>query len=318
MKYVLADITVVFPQGAILPTHKGSLLRGAFGWALKKAVCTSISRECPQCLLYRTCLYPTVFDPPPTLAGGKDHLPPSPPPPYVLTPEATSKTYFATGEGMSFTLMLFGKACEYIPYFIHAITIMGENGLGPKRDGRRAPFLVASVCWNGESIYDAAENTLNQIPVPSELTLPSIDTSQKSLNGQESSDDIFTVRCISPLRFKVESKLSTELPFTMLIRLILRRSMALFGHYGEGYPEVDSKFLFEQAEKVRAVQSSMYWVDVERYSSRQQTAMKLGGLLGSVTYQGNYTFWKPWLDTAMLLHLGKQTAFGYGCITVEK
>lgn len=64
-----------------------------------------------------------------------------------------------------------------------------------------------------------------------------------------------------------------------------------------------------------------YRKTVVHYSSRQQRRMKLGGMAGTACYEapdsggGVAPFW-PWLKVGELVHLGKNTAFGLGKMTI--
>jgi hypothetical protein len=49
-------------DAARLPAFSGSTLRGAFGFALKRAVCVMSHRDCPRCLVRSRCIYPYVFE----------------------------------------------------------------------------------------------------------------------------------------------------------------------------------------------------------------------------------------------------------------
>ena len=47
-----------------LPQYAGSLLRGQFGAALRRAACMTGLQHCPDCPLFRTCSYPAIFETP--------------------------------------------------------------------------------------------------------------------------------------------------------------------------------------------------------------------------------------------------------------
>ena len=51
-------------QSASLPAFLGSTLRGAFGHALKDAVCLMSHRDCSHCLVADRCIYPYLFETP--------------------------------------------------------------------------------------------------------------------------------------------------------------------------------------------------------------------------------------------------------------
>ena len=60
-----------FENKALLPSYKGSTLRGVFGRALKTVTCTQGGRECKGCALRPCCLYTQVFET--ELADGEPH-----------------------------------------------------------------------------------------------------------------------------------------------------------------------------------------------------------------------------------------------------
>ncbi|MGA9772995.1 MAG: CRISPR system precrRNA processing endoribonuclease RAMP protein Cas6 [Blastocatellia bacterium] len=51
-------------HSAVLPPFLGSTLRGAFGHALKDAVCMMSHRDCSHCLVADRCIYPYLFETP--------------------------------------------------------------------------------------------------------------------------------------------------------------------------------------------------------------------------------------------------------------
>ncbi|MGH9759888.1 MAG: hypothetical protein ACREAC_03490, partial [Blastocatellia bacterium] len=73
-------------EHASLPMFLGSTLRGAFGHALKQAVCVMSHKACERCLVHDRCLYPYLFETPappdaPLLKGQNQA-----PHPFILTP----------------------------------------------------------------------------------------------------------------------------------------------------------------------------------------------------------------------------------------
>lgn len=87
-------------------------------------------------------------------------------------------------------------------------------------------------------------------------------------------------------RIKYEEGISRRLEFHMLIRNLLRRlsSLAYFHHGWE--MELDFPGLIQKAAEVSIAEDHTRWVDWERYSSRKDHKMNLGGLVGRVTYHG--------------------------------
>jgi hypothetical protein len=59
---------------------------------------------------------------------------------------------------------------------------------------------------------------------------------------------------------------------------------------------------------VKFVKDNLRWVDWERYSSRQDTKINLGGLLvGEATYEGDLAEFMPLIRLGELIHVGKGT-----------
>ena len=80
------ELRLAARQSAVLPAFLGSTLRGAFGHALKQAVCVMEHRDCDRCLVADRCPYPYLFETPvpsnvPQLTG-HSHAPH----PFILLP----------------------------------------------------------------------------------------------------------------------------------------------------------------------------------------------------------------------------------------
>jgi hypothetical protein len=69
---------------------------------------------------------------------------------------------------------------------------------------------------------------------------------------------------------------------------------------------------FRMAEQVAIDHHHLRWEDWERYSTRQDTRMKLGGLLGTICYTGAVGTFLPYLRMGEYIHVGKNTTFGLG------
>jgi CRISPR/Cas system endoribonuclease Cas6 (RAMP superfamily) len=66
------------------------------------------------------------------------------------------------------------------------------------------------------------------------------------------------------------------------------------------------------AEEVTIEHNNSRWYDWQRYSTRQDTDMKLGGIIGEVTYTGELEQFIPLLLLGEYIHVGKNTSFGLG------
>lgn len=306
MKYGSYLFSCVVREGGRLPPFKGSAFRGAFGHSLKKVVCAVRHKECRDCLLNRRCLYARVFEtPPPAGNGGRSRLA-APPHPYVIKPPLPPRTDFAPGEDFDFALLLFGEFNDYLPYFIYAFEEMGRTGLGK----RNQPVIchLDRITAQGTEIYSGADREL----------LPGDWTDNAFLETEPPpAVEGLKVSFLTPLRLKFDNRLSDDLPFHILIRAALRRISSLFETFGAGEPSIDYKGLVHGAEKIRTAHKNLRWIDIKRYSSRQEQEMLIGGVTGDILYQGEIAPYLPVLKLAERFHLGKQTAFGLGWIELE-
>ena len=298
-----------FTSTAALPAFKGSMLRGAFGHALKKVVCALRRKSCADCLLSATCVYSLIFEPhtiPPDNGTTKTTLRPHP---YVLQPPADTSRAYGKGDSFTFGLTLFGKANDYLPHVVYAVEQMGQTGLGREGDNGRARFALSAVETEGATLYGGDKKILHQgLPLQNlELQAPPAEPVSS-----------LTVTLLTPLRLKHDNRFQQTLPFHLLIRAALRRIASLEDAFGHGEPQLDYRGLVRRAEQVATKESDCSWVDIERYSSRQKTGMLMGGLLGELVYEGELGEFLPLLRYCEMTHLGKQTAFGLGRVEVEK
>ncbi|MFH1294024.1 MAG: hypothetical protein ABIJ44_07835 [Pseudomonadota bacterium] len=155
---------------ALLPRFKGSLLRGAYGNALRRMVCVMGANEhCEDCMLRGQCIYCRAFEtfingtPPPLLRGLQTG-----PRPFAID-AFDGKRLFRKNESLQFDLVLFGQAIEMYPYTIYAVSKMAECGLG----NNRYPFKLEEVLWlkpdtaynpqNGDNWRPLYESTSNRL-----------------------------------------------------------------------------------------------------------------------------------------------------------
>lgn len=296
---------------AILPFYKGSTFRGLFGHALKKIVCALKRQECEQCLLKERCVYALVFETQVSLQPPKGSRIVSPPHPFVIEPPQTTETNFSKGSAFDFNLLLFGEVNNNLPYFVYAIDQMGKIGIGKKINGKRGKFTLKAVKSGKHIIYSDTDQKLIATETFKALTFP---------ETVDYPDNNFSIRLIleTPLRLKFENRLKADLPFHVLVRAMLRRVSSLYSCYGDGEPALGYKGLVSKAKTIRIIDTDLVWFDWQRYSHRQDQAMLMGGMAGSITYEGKISEFLPLIDFCSKVHLGKQTAFGLGKIRSER
>jgi hypothetical protein len=305
--YLRLRFTLQAEEPAVLPEFQGSMLRGAFGHSLRRLVCVlGPDQPCAACPLRRTCAYPRIFEPsrdggPPSFLRGGDEVVR----PYVFEPRSASGP-LAPGGPLAFDLLLFGQAVELQAYAVLAVQRMARAGLGKGR----ARFRLVQA--------DAVDPALPPRPLFAEGApldvppAPPVTPRWEPLPGPS-----VTLRFVTPLRLKVRDRLTARPRFRDLAFAMLRRTLELaYAHVPEA--PLDERFhpLLDQAPEIRIPAADLSWRDQERWSQRQQTAMRLGGVVGTLRLEGDLTPFIPLLRTAELVHVGKGATFGLGRMDV--
>ena len=299
---------------ALVSAFKGSMLRGAFGHAFKKVSCALRRQDCETCLLTETCPYSFVFENHSTdtidLSAGKARMS-ARPHPYTFQPPPETNLMYQKGELFSFGISLFGKANDYLPHIIYAVEMMGENGIGRRNGADRGQFILQKISTDNHLVYSCQSKVLNRSQPLTRLSLEA--------NPHPSQEAVanLAITFLTPLRLKHQNQFQNTMPFHLLIRTALRRVATLEQYYADGEPPLDYRGMTRRAEKIDTVTSDCCWVDLERYSSRQKSAMFLGGMVGTIRYRGDLDEFLPILHYCQKTHLGKQTTFGLGQIMFQ-
>lgn len=70
--------------------------------------------------------------------------------------------------------------------------------------------------------------------------------------------------------------------------------------------------LAAQAAEIKVSENNLHWFDWERYSRRQDAAMKFGGLKGKTSFTGDLGPFLPYLRLGEAVNVGQATTFGLG------
>lgn len=327
--YLKLRFILISRQDNYLPSIKGSLLRGAFGHALRRTVCVMGPQQpCPSCMLRKQCVYPRLFE---TLIDPQDQVPrflrglPTAPRPYIFEPVDEARFYKAD-EALTFDLILLGQATELHPYTIFAVSQMAEQGLGVKR----MPFRLEKVHWQSASLLATAPDLRmqNEAPPPEAewrllydgATKVLLDTPTPLLPARQSHEpsNPLKVSFLTPARLKFNDSLSADFTFRMLVFKMLRRVLEL-AHFHAPGAHIDWEFhdLLVAADRVKITARALRWIDWERHSNRQKTEMKMGGFVGEMVIAGNLSPFIELLRVCEIVHVGKGAVFGNGKILIS-
>lgn len=290
--------------GLALPPHKGSTFRGGFGHVFRRVCCALRQEECKTCRLREQCPYAYIFETTPPSNTQVLSKYESIPRPFLIEPPLDKKTEYASGELLSFHLLLIGNAINYLPYFIIVFREMGEAGLGR---GRR-PFTLRNVAAVGinkeESIYTVETNVVRNV----DLSF----TGNDLLKRIPANARRMTVIFETPFRLKDDGRLALSPEFHIFFRQAMRRISAL-SYFHQGKPlKADYAGLAARSRKIALEENNTLWQDWERFSRRQQQRMNMGGLVGTAVYEGHLDEFLPWLALGEQVHVGKNAVFGLG------
>lgn len=153
-------------------------------------------------------------------------------------------------------------------------------------------------------------------------------TASETVNGQEIatgctgvSGSQITLHFLTQLRLKTNGHLIRQAPpFHLFFARLLGRLNTLSSLYGQGRiaDHAVCAELSAQAEKVRIIEDTTHWSELSRFSGRQQSWMKFGGLLGSITYGGDLRPFLPLLALGEWTHTGGKSSFGLGKFVLER
>lgn len=284
----------------------GGVLRGGLGLALKQGACIRPFKElCQACMAPTICPYAFLFEAKRPEDAEVLKAQADIPQPFVISLDKPTVTEWY-GD-IIFDLLLMGKAIRYFPYFLAAFRLLGERGIGSER----TPCLLSEATYldaSGEAtqLYDGVgRQVVVSQPRPDVVTGWVSDLYQQVAP--------LTLTFLTPTRLKFDERIVRQAPpFHVVIRTLLRRLSSLSYFHGGQRWDIDYRGWIERAQTVETTAADVQWVDWERYSTRQQQRMNLGGIVGRVTYAGDLGPFLPLLRVGELIHVGKNVVFGHG------
>lgn len=309
IRYVKLHFTLVIMEDGQLPKSKVSALRGGMGHALLTTNCIR-DEHCEACDFAEDCLVERMMYP--EMKIRPDFMKTKDSEGFVIECEDT-REWFQAGEELRFNLLLFGRTIVYFNQYLQAFYYFGMQGIGAKH----VRFQIAKVTntvgeplVEGNSVYK--ENL--KIMMVSDYVryrLTSADV-QKMLNAE---------RCRlvfhSPLSLKYQGKMQEHFEPEAVLTAIERRIFILNCY--EGKDNRDDKRENENAlvESLPVKVDERAWpVKIKRYSGTQNSKVVFNGIRGWCDLEGIDNDLMVLLLAGELLHIGKNTSFGFGKYTL--
>lgn len=278
--------------------YSGSMLRGAFGRALRELSCVTKMDNCKACLLYRQCTYPKIFETPPPIHSDLQNFS-AIPSPFIIEPPPIGKTNLQVGEDFSFGLVLIGQAISHLPLIIYAWQTALQQGLGKEH----ATVALQTVLFEPHQLAEQViyHNQGNQLLAVPQFEPPALAPVER-----------LKIQLLTPLRIQQRGQvLSHAMQGRDFLMALVRRYYLLQEFHSEPYQAPDFSALAQQAEGIQC-KTQFHWYEWQRYSSRQKQKMVFGGVLGELELTGDLSAFLPLLALGQWLHVGNKTTFGMG------
>ena len=299
-------LTFRVTQTIHFPEYAGSMIRGAFGRALRKIACMTRQADCKSCPLYRSCPYTAIFETPPPEGKALQKFSQIPNA-YVIEPPAWGKRAVEVGEELTFGFILFGRAREQLALVIYALQRAFSYDVG---HGKAELVTVHRVdlTIEGQSpeqlVYAPEMERVAAHDQTTTLTIPS--------------GDVVKLHLLTPMRIQKNGvPLGPDALTPRSVLMTLVRRVTLLSYYQNNEPiELDFAAITKEADEVQ-MYVDMGWKDWTRYSSRQKQTMSLGGVVGTIELHNLSPIMKVFLVVGTLTHVGKNASFGMGKYVIE-
>ena len=293
LSYLPVQFTIKFETPALADTPPLFILRSVLGWKLRSLCCIAHSIECSSCIYKGTCAYTFLFE---TIIPAENEVVPGrnrASHPYAFTQDEKLGRQLVSK--YKFTMTLFGKAIDYLPYLYAALVRAGKEGLFKTR----TPFAITEVMAADKNIL-VAEDQLD-VHVPAMV----MEVSDK---GESKKGEVL-VELKSPLRFKAGGKYGLDFTAQDFMGCLYRRAKTLCQLYGKD----DDDMQYSQTGAKKITGKALQWAERTHYSARQKAVMKLGGALGTFKIEGEFSPMDiSLLEFAKNCNAGKNTNFGLG------
>lgn len=293
IRYVKLHFGLCFTEDTCLPMNKVSAIRGGIGEMLLRSNCIR-DRDCGRCdfeseCLVRRTMYSRFEEKPKFVTSGESVG-------YVLECENYEEE-FRMGDILEFNLLLFGKTIIYFSQFLQAVWQLGTVGVGKERSLYEIAYVRNTL---GEDILKGRNICMNQCKV---LTLRDYVEYRMGQNpGRESRISFKT-----PVTLKYQGQFQRRLSMEALVPSVLRRIYMMDCFEGIRQEELRWDDALPQT-----VGESSRLITVYRYSSTQDQKMPLKGTKGELRLSGIPEGLLPALLAGEVLHIGKNTSFGFG------
>ena len=307
--YVKLHFTARVEEACRLPRNKASALRGGVGqmMILQNCILVSGSRtdeDCCECSCQEECLVQRFLYTPvsvqPAFSAEKLSMG------YLFECENYYED-FVEGDTFDFHVILFGKSRVYLNLLLQAVWALGQQGLGKDR-GR---FSIVRILNSRKE--DILCDGYGGMQIRKDRYYPETFAGYAQFRMQQLQKNgcrgVLKFQTETDIRFRKERML--EFNMEAIVSALARRAY-LFNCF-EG-TDMDLDIFMEEmlSDLPQICCQKVNQIQVKRFSSRQMSSMRLGGIKGEVRLDGLPGQLLPWMLAGEIMHIGKNTSFGFG------
>lgn len=294
-------IKLLLVEDCNLPKHKVSAIRGGLGQMLMAQNCIR-DGACQGCDFLTSCIVRNIMYAPFKIK-----------PPSVTHDESMGyvidctdmREWCRAGDSIWVQFTLFGNTISYVMPLVYALTSFGYAGIGKAR----AKFQITEIKNRSQKpiLNDGTINLKNiQIETVGQYVYERM--SCKKADGSH-----LRVKLLSPCSVKYRGEFLQQFDEHALVVSMLQKLY----HYRLYEGKDAEKEYWEEEEFPVICCQHIKKVAIPRYSTTQNRKMYLNGIQGEMELAGCSEKLQRLLYATEILHLGKNTRFGFGKIQVD-
>ncbi len=297
VKYIKLHFTLEVIEDCVLPKYKSSALRGGMGEMLLRVNCIS-NRNCeiceyePECIV-RRIIYSKMRIKPYFMTSGDSVG-------YVINCE-NYKRNFKKGDYVEFDMILFGRMIVYFGQILQAFQMLGIYGIGKDE----VKFRIVRIANSRRETVMDGENVYMPLVKPMYIS----DYVSYRINKVNESDKLVFY---TPLSLKCQGVYCKEFNICEILKSAERRIYMLNCYEGIETERLNTDdyapILLSQIVKESCVC---------RFSSTHDQRIALKGIVGEVKLAEVRREAMELLLAGELVHIGKNTSFGFGKYIVK-
>lgn len=308
IRYVKLHFSIQFLTGGQLPYYKASALRGGMGQALILTNCFG-DENCPSCDFQEDCLVRRMMYPEmkirPVFMKTQDSEG------FIVECENHDE-WFQEGDTLNFNLLLFGRSIAYFSQYLQAFYTLGIMGLGREH----LPFHIVRVTNTiGETLVREMDVFKEQFRIATIGEYVKYRLASNEMQRYGDSASVFRLVFHSPLTLKYSGQMQKSFSPEAVLAAVERRLYIL--NCFEGRTENEDYVRVHTTDHTPLLLDQyVFGENVKRYSGTHHSKVTFSGIKGWCELTNLDDTAIVLLLAGELVHIGKNTSFGFGRYTL--